>query len=129
MGVSLAAGMVLARRRRFRAHMFCQSSVLLLNLPLIASIMFPSFHQQVQSQIPGGLGDSYFAVATVHAILGVAAQSLGLYIILVAGTSLVPQRFRFRRYKVWMWTELALWWVVLLSGVGVYHVWYGLPTT
>lgn len=127
-GVALLGGMMLARRKHYRAHMVCQSSVLLLNLPLIALIMFPSFHQQVQPQLPGGLGDSYYAVATVHTVIGGAAQILGLYIILVAGTNLVPRHLRFRRYKLWMRTELALWWVVLLFGIGVYYVWYVSPS-
>ena len=35
MGLALTFGAVLARRRRFRAHAFCQSAVVLLNLPLV----------------------------------------------------------------------------------------------
>jgi uncharacterized membrane protein YozB (DUF420 family) len=124
MGVALLFGMLLARRRHFRAHKYCQSAVLLLNLPLIAFIMFPSFRDNVQPQLPGSLGDRFYAVATVHAVIGAIAQVLGLYIILVAGTKLVPRRLRFRRYKPWMRTELVLWWIVILAGVGVYSVWY-----
>ena len=32
MGLALLAGMLLARRRRYRAHAWCQSAVVLLNL-------------------------------------------------------------------------------------------------
>ena len=124
MGTALLGGMLLARRRHYRAHQYCQSTVLLLNLPLIAFIMVPSFHDQVQPQLPGSLGDRFYAVATLHAVIGVLAQVLGLYIILVAGTNLIPRRLRFRRYKTWMRTELVLWWIVVLAGVGVYAVWY-----
>ena len=128
MGLALLLGMVLARRKRYRAHKYCQSSVLLLNLPLIAFIMFPSFRQQVQPQLPGSLGDSYYAVATLHAVAGTVAQLLGLYILLVAGTKLLPRRLRFRRFKVWMRTELAVWWAVVFLGIGLYYVWYMAPT-
>ena len=48
MGFALLLGMLLARRKRFRAHKYCQSSVMLLNLALIFSIMAPSFHKQVE---------------------------------------------------------------------------------
>jgi plastocyanin len=124
MGLALLGGMMLARARHYRAHMFCQSAVMLLNIPLILLIMFPSFHNNVQPGLPGGLGDKYYAVATVHAAIGAVAQLLGLWIVLVAATKLVPRRFRFRRYKLWMRTELTLWWIVLAIGVGVYAVWY-----
>jgi hypothetical protein len=121
----LAMGMaLLARRKHYRAHKYCQSSVLLLNLPLIAFIMVPSFHDYVQPALPASLGDRSYAVAILHAMFGVIAQVLGLYILLVAGTTLIPPRLRFRGYKPWMRTELVLWWIVVLAGVGVYAVWY-----
>jgi uncharacterized membrane protein YozB (DUF420 family) len=110
-----------------------QSTVLLLNLPLIAFIMLPPFRDQVQPQLPGSLGDRFYAVATVHALIGVITQVLGLYILLdillVAGTKLLPRRLRFRRFKPWMRFELALWWIVVLAGVGHYAVWYILPAS
>jgi len=59
MGAALLAGMVLARRGKYRAHASCQSAVVLLNLVLIAFIMAPSFSRQVASEVPANLGDSY----------------------------------------------------------------------
>ena len=50
---------------------------------------------------------------------------LGVFIILVAGTNLIPERYRFRRYKLWMRTELALWWSVVALGLSTYVLWYG----
>ena len=127
MGLALVAGAFLARRKRYRAHGICQSAVLLLNLVMIALVMSPSFHRQVEPQLPAGLRDRYYAVATAHAALGTAAELLGLYIILVAGTNLLPRRLRFERWKPWMRTELALWWLVVLLGVATYGVWYVVP--
>jgi hypothetical protein len=34
---------------------------------------------------------------------------------------------RFRRWKFWMRIELALWWTVLLLGIGTYYIWYAAP--
>lgn len=127
MGLALLAGMWLARQKRFRAHKYCQATVMLLNLPLIFLVMAPSFHSQVEPSIPAQLRDAYLAIATVHAALGTIAQLLGLYIVLVAATRLVPKRFRFKRFKPWMRTELALWWAVILLGVGTYYLWYVNP--
>jgi len=127
MGLALLGGMFLAKRKQFRAHKYCQSSVMVLNLVMIFLIMAPSFHKQVQPQVPGGLNEAYYLVPYVHAILGTIAEVLGIYIVLVAATKFLPKRLRFRRYKPWMRTELALWWVVVLIGVSTYYVWYLKP--
>jgi uncharacterized membrane protein YozB (DUF420 family) len=52
---------------------------------------------------------------------------LGLYILAGAGTNILPQRLRFTSYKPWMRTALALWWLVLLLGIGTYLRWYLVP--
>jgi plastocyanin len=124
MGFTLLAGMWLARRKRFTAHGICQTTVLLLNLVLIVTPMARSFRLQVAPQIPGALRDPYYAIPLVHAGLGSLAELLGLYIALVAGTSLVPAPLRFKNWKLWMRCELALWWVVIFLGLGTYSVWY-----
>src|SRR5437762_8113387 len=129
MGLALLGGMFLAKRKQFRAHKYCQSSVMVLNLVMIFLIMAPSFHKQVQPQLPGGLKEAYYLVPYVHAILGTIAEVLGIYIVLVAATKLLPKKLRFRRYKRWMRTELALWWIVILIGISTYYVWVVRPAS
>ncbi len=124
MGGALLAGAFLARRRRFKAHAICQTTVMLLNVVMIAVVMWPSFWRQVVPRIPAHLGDYYYAVATAHAGLGIVTELLGLYIVAVAATGVVPRRLRFQRWKLWMRTELGLWWAVVLIGIGVYYIWY-----
>ena len=48
----------------------------------------------------------------------------GLYILLAAGTRLLPERLRLIRYKLWMRSVLALWWMVLMLGFATYVRWY-----
>jgi uncharacterized membrane protein YozB (DUF420 family) len=124
MGVGLLIGALLARRRRFRAHAWCQSAIVLLNLAVIVLVMIPSFRAHVSPQIPLKLGKPYYALATAHAVLGTIAEIAGLYILLAAGTSVLPETFRITNYKLWMRTVLVLWWVVLLSGLATYARWY-----
>ncbi len=57
-------------------------------------------------------------------IAGASAEVLGIYVLLVAGTNWIPERFRFRRYKLWMRAELILWWAVVLAGVATYYTWW-----
>jgi uncharacterized membrane protein YozB (DUF420 family) len=126
MGAALLVGMVLARRGHHRAHAWCQSAVVLLNLVLIAVIMAPAFSRQIAWEV-SSLGESYNAITVVHGVLGTVAELFGLYILLVAGTNILPKQIRFTRYKPWMRTALALWWLVLLLGVGTYVRWYVVP--
>ena len=124
MGLGLLAGAWLARSKRFRAHAICQSAIVLCNLAVIVLVMTPSFRDQVLPRIPAKLGKLYFAIATAHATLGTITEIAGLYILLAAGTSILPERFRITKYKLWMRTLLVLWWVVLLMGFATYARWY-----
>jgi uncharacterized protein (TIGR03382 family) len=124
MGVGLLIGAWLARRRRFRQHAWCQSAIVLLNLAVIALVMMPSFQVQVVPEIPLRLAKTYYALATAHAALGTSTEIAGLYILLAAGTGVLPEKFRITKYKAWMRTVLVLWWFVLLLGLATYARWY-----
>lgn len=65
--------------------------MLLLNLGMIGLVMWPSFQQQVRPALSESLHKWYFATATVHALLGGTAELLGLYIVIVAGTRVLPE--------------------------------------
>jgi uncharacterized membrane protein YozB (DUF420 family) len=123
MGAALIGGGLLARAKRYTAHGICQSAVLLLNLIMIAVVMWPSFYGQVLPALPKHLADRYYGVATAHGILGAIAELLGLYIVLAVGTDILPGRLRISRLRRWMRIELVLWWVVIVTGVLTYYVW------
>jgi plastocyanin len=124
MAAALTVGMFLARKRLFRAHAATQSTVLLLNLIAIAMVMWPSFRLVIIRHPTHAMRDAYHAFAFFHGILGTLVELLGLYVLLVAGTNMIPERFRFKNYKLWMRTTLALWWVIVFLGVGTYCAWY-----
>jgi uncharacterized membrane protein YozB (DUF420 family) len=124
LGVGLLAGAMLARAGRYRLHAACQSFIVLLNLALIVLAMFPAFHRQVLPRLPGRLGRPYYAIATTHAALGGAAEIAGLYVLLAAGTKLLPEKLRITRYKLWMRSVLVAWWIVVLLGFATYARWY-----
>ncbi len=109
---TLTIGFVLARLGHYRAHGAVQSTVVLLNLVLIWKVMLPSLRR--------GTPD---LLTSVHALLGGIMELLGIYILLVAGTSLLPQKLRFQNYKPWMRTVFAGWWVVVGLGVAIYAPW------
>jgi hypothetical protein len=94
--------------------------VLLLNLLIIGLVIWPSFRQQVKPELAKGLHKWYDEEAIIHAVLGITAELVGLYIVIVAGTNVLPPWLRFKHWKWWMRAELVLWAIVLLSGVGTY---------
>jgi uncharacterized membrane protein YozB (DUF420 family) len=124
MAIGLVLGAALARQKRYREHAWCQSSIVLLNVVLIALTMIPSFRDHVLPKIPQRLGRSFYALATVHATLGTLAECTGVYVLLAAGTRLLPKCLRLTDYKTWMRSVLALWWLTFLHGLATYVRWY-----
>lgn len=127
MGAALVMGALLAKQKRYKTHGICQTTVLCLNLLAISLVMLPSFKRQVIPAPTRAFHKWYYKVAIIHAGLGITAELLGLYIALVAGTSVLPERFRFTHWKPWMRTELVLWMITLLSGIATYCAWYMAP--
>ncbi len=124
MGVGLFVGARLARLGRFRGHAWCQATIVFLNLVLIGLTMLPAFHRHVLPKLPSRIGKPYYALATTHAALGGLAELMGLYILLAAGTKLLPEKFRITRFKFWMRSLLLVWWIVLFLGMATYARWY-----
>ena len=124
MGVGLLVGARLARKGRFRQHALCQSVIVLLNLAVVAVMMIPSFRVHVLPRVPAKLGKAYYGLATTHAAFGTVTELAGLYILLSAGTTVLPERLRITKYRVWMRSVLVLWWIVLLLGIATYTRWY-----
>src|SRR5262245_12732209 len=123
MGVALLLGMILARRRHYRAYAICQGSVVLLNLVMIASIMLLPFLCYLVPVHAHQLSQPYEFFPALHCIMGATAHLLGLYILIRATTHWLPQKLCFQNYKRLMRTELALWWIVILLGIATYYVW------
>lgn len=124
MGVGLTFGAWLARRRQYKLHAWCQSLIVLLNLVVIAIAMAPSFQARVWPKLPKRLSYSFYSLATAHAVLASMAEVAALYLILAAGTKILPERLRLANLKIAMRSLFALWWLVLLLGMVTYVRWY-----
>ena len=124
MGMGLLTGAWLARTKRFGAHAWCQSAIVVLNMAVVALMMIPSFRVHVLPRIPGRLAKAYYALATAHAGLGTFTELAALYILLSAGTQVLPEKVRITKYKPWMRSVLVLWWGVLFLGIATYTRWY-----
>lgn len=119
-GLAALVGMALARAGRYRAHAVCQTTAFVLTLGLVAGWMVPMFRDVYASDLAGRVVNAATVAVAVHAILGATVVLLGVWIILVAGTGLVPAPLRFTRYRAWMRTLLTAWWLTIALGVLTY---------
>ena len=122
--LGLTFGAWLARCGRYRLHAWCQSVVALCNVVVIAIAMAPSFQSRVSPKLPERWGSSFHSLATAHAVLGSVAELGALYLVLAAGTKILPERLGLTNLKVGMRCVLAVWWIALLLGVATYVRWY-----
>jgi uncharacterized membrane protein YozB (DUF420 family) len=120
-GLLLLVGMGLARRGRYGAHGICQSAGFVLALAMTALWMMPAFHAIHADALGRGVVNRVTVAVALHVVVGTAALLVGAWVILVAGTPIVPARLRFSNYKPWMRTLLTLWWLALVLGLAVYR--------
>ena len=124
MAVMLLVGAYLARTGHLRLHRYLQCTVVLANVPIVLYAMVPPYLKYVAPAMPSMWGEPNNLVPTIMLVAGALAELLGVYIILVAGTNWIPARFQFRRYKLWMRAELALWWGVVIAGLTTYWLFF-----
>jgi uncharacterized membrane protein YozB (DUF420 family) len=120
LGATLIVGVVLARHGHYRGHGACQTTALALTLLLTVAWMMPAFREVYEPGIERGAMNRVNVAVAGHVVLGTLTLLLGGWIVLVAGTPVVPPRWRFRNYKAWMRTLFALWWFGILFGVATY---------
>jgi uncharacterized membrane protein YozB (DUF420 family) len=120
-GVLLLVGMALARRGRYGVHGICQSAGYVLALAMTVLWMMPAFHAIHADALGRGVVNRVTVAVALHVIVGTAALLLGAFIVLVAGTPIVPRRLHFSDYGKWMRTLLVLWWLAIVLGLAIYR--------
>src|SRR5262245_54008418 len=105
--------MALARRGRYGAHGVCQTLGFALAIAMTMLWMIPAFHAIHADALGRGVINRVTVAVAAHVVVGTLALLVGVWVILVAGTPLVPERLRFTSYKRWMRTLLTLWWLAI----------------
>jgi uncharacterized membrane protein YozB (DUF420 family) len=119
LGAMLFAGLLFARRSRYGMHGIFQSVALVVTLVMTAIWMLPAYHNNYGPVI-FKLSNRVNVAAAAHVVTGTIALLVGIYVVLVAGTPLVPRALRFGNYKAWMRTLITIWWLALVLGVLTY---------
>jgi uncharacterized membrane protein YozB (DUF420 family) len=117
-------GVALALNKRYQLHRWVQTTAASLNAIFVLWMMILPFKNTVAPNIPAKLSQSFYAVASLHGLIGFTALTFGLFVTL-RGNKLVPKALRFNNYKLFMRIAYSLYMLATLLGVGVYLVWYG----
>ena len=116
-------GVFLARRRRYEAHRWVQTGAALLNAGMVLWMMILPFRDFVIQDQGGPRPTVFYAVTSLHALVGAAALLFGLFVVLRAN-GLVPNALKFRNYKGFMRAAYGIYFTATLLGVLVYIVWF-----
>jgi uncharacterized membrane protein YozB (DUF420 family) len=116
-------GWQLARHRHYEIHRWFQTSAAIINAGVVIYVMIGSFWGYVLPIAISQLNQTFMWVTLIHALIGLAAFFLGIFVVLRAN-NLVPRAFRFKNYKRVMRTSYALYMVSTLMGVLVYITTY-----
>ncbi len=122
-GLLFTIGAGLAHLHRYTAHRWVQTTAASLNAILVLWLMILPYWNFVLPEIPGRIDERFYAVTTLHAVVGALALPFGLFVVL-RGNELVPQRLKFRNYKGFMRVAYTLYILQILIGVWVYFTAY-----
>jgi uncharacterized membrane protein YozB (DUF420 family) len=121
--VMFTLGWRLAVAGKYEVHRWVQTSAAILNTLAVLAIMIPSFIVYILPGIPHKLLEGTYGVTTVHAIIGLIGLLLGIFVVLRAN-GLMPEKLRFKNYKVWMRTSYGIYMLATVIGVYIYLVVY-----
>lgn len=120
---ALSAGFVLARRGDFRTHRVVQTVAAGTNAVLVLWLMILPFRDFIAPGVPERLGERFYGITTLHALVGASALVFGLYVVMRAN-GLMPKPLRFQNYKVFMRVAYTLYISATLIGIAVYLTWF-----
>ena len=116
-------GVVMALRKRYQVHRWIQTSAASLNALIVLWMMILPFRDFVLRDVGGPRPGAFYAVTTVHALVGLIGLVFGLFVVL-RGNELVPKALKFNDYKRFMRTSYGLYMLATLLGVLVYLTWF-----
>jgi uncharacterized membrane protein YozB (DUF420 family) len=120
-------GWQLAVHKHYGIHRWVQTTAATINAIVVVGVMILSFLKFILPAIPGKLIEPSVWVTVIHAIIGLIGLLLGVFIVLRANKIIIPRRFWFNNYKLFMRTSYAIYMLATLIGVIVYITTFILP--
>lgn len=116
-------GWRLAVHKHYDVHRWVQTSAAILNALVVLVVMVGSFWGFTLPEIPRNFVRPSVWATTVHALIGTLGFLLGSFVALRAN-KLVPQKLRFKNYKLFMRTSYTLYMLAAVVGAAVYVITY-----
>ncbi|MQC27445.1 MAG: hypothetical protein DWG76_08400 [Chloroflexi bacterium] len=116
-------GFYLARKGRYDAHKWVQTSGAAMNIVLVLWLMLLPYRDFILRDSGGPREGSFYLVTSIHAGVGFLAFILGNFVVL-RGHRLVPRKLQFNNYKLFMRTAYGLYLVTTLLGISTYYTWF-----
>ncbi len=116
-------GFVLARRKNYGAHRWCQTGAAALNAILVLWLMVLPFRDFVVLDKGGPRLSLFYVITTIHATIGAVALLFGVFVVL-RGNELMIKPLKFRNYKFFMRLAYTLYIAATLMGIIVYLTWF-----
>jgi hypothetical protein len=120
--LGLTFGFFFARTGRIEAHRVNQTTWVMVNAALVATIMVASL-ADVKPTSVADMADPRLWVTWLHALIGTLAAAAGLWIVLQMN-DVLPRRMHVRGWKNLMRATLAAYWLVALLGFATYYFYY-----
>lgn len=120
--LGLTFGFYLARSGKIEAHRVNQTTWVLVNAALVATIMVSSL-QDVKINNMTDLADARYWVTWLHALVGTLTVAAGLWLVLQMN-DILPRSFHVAWWKNLMRTTLAGYWAVVMLGFATYYFYY-----
>jgi len=121
--VLFSVGFYLAVKGKYDTHKWVQTTGVVLTGFLAVWLMVIPYRNLVLQDQGGPREAIFYAVATLHAVIGFFAFSFGTFVAL-RGHKLVPKFLQFKNYKLFMRTAYGFYLATILLGVWLYYTWY-----
>ena len=122
-GVAFSVGALLAHAGKYEAHRWVQTTAAAVSGILVLWLMLLPYRDFILPGVPDRLGEAFYGVTTLHALVGAVAFPFGIFVVL-RGHRLVPPRLQFSNYKLFMRTAYVLYMATIALGVATYVVWF-----
>lgn len=116
-------GMWLARKQRYQAHRWVQTSAASLTVVMVLWMMILPFRDFVLRDQGGPRPAIFYYVTIAHAVIGFFGLTFGSFVAL-RGNELVPHALKFNNYKAYMRLSYGLYMLATLLGILVYVIWF-----
>ena len=122
-GILFNIGFYLARKQKYEAHRWVQTTGALLNLVLVLWLMVLPYRDFVVRDQGGPRDMLFYVITSIHALIGFCAVVFGWFVVL-RGNGLMVRPLRFNNYRPYMRVAYGLYMAAILAGIIVYLTWF-----